>query len=184
DLNALGFNLVGYGCTTCIGNSGPLNKDIEDDIKNKNLTVAAVLSGNRNFEGRIHPLVKANYLASPPLIVAYALAGTVQIDLTKDSICKDKNGNDVYLKDIWPTNNEIESCVKSVVTREMFIQKYKDVFSGDEHWQKIKCEKGEIYDWDTKSTYIQNPPYFDNLSTKNNGSNIVDIKNAQILAMF
>ncbi|WP_264336831.1 MULTISPECIES: aconitate hydratase AcnA [unclassified Wolbachia] len=184
DLNALGFNLVGYGCTTCIGNSGPLNKDIEDDIKNKNLTVAAVLSGNRNFEGRIHPLVKANYLASPPLIVAYALAGTVQIDLTKDSICKDKNGNDVYLKDIWPTNNEVESCVKSVVTREMFIQKYKDVFSGDEHWQKIKCEKGEIYDWDAKSTYIQNPPYFDNLSTKNNGSNIVDIKNAQILAMF
>ena len=184
DLNALGFNLVGYGCTTCIGNSGPLNEDIESDIKDKNLTVAAVLSGNRNFEGRIHPLVKANYLASPPLVVVYALAGTVQIDLTKDPICKDKNGSDVYLKDIWPTNNEVESCVKSVVTREMFIQKYKDVFSGDEHWQKIKCEKSEIYDWDAKSTYIQNPPYFDNLSTKNNKSNIVDIKNAQILAMF
>lgn len=184
DLNALGFNLVGYGCTTCIGNSGPLSKDIEDDIKNKNLTVAAVLSGNRNFEGRIHPLAKANYLASPPLVVVYALAGTVQIDLTKDPICRDKNGNDVYLKDIWPTNNEIENCVKSVVTREMFIQKYKDVFSGDEHWQKIKCEKSEIYNWDTKSTYIQNPPYFDNLSTKNDKSNIVDIKNARILAMF
>lgn len=181
DLNALGFNLVGYGCTTCIGNSGPLNKDIEDGIKNKNLTVAAVLSGNRNFEGRIHPLVKANYLASPPLVVAYALAGTVQTDLTKDSICKDKNGNDVYLKDIWPTNNEIEDCVKSVVTREMFIQKYKDVFSGDEHWRKIKCEKSEIYNWDANSTYIQNPPYFDNLSPKNNK---IDIKGAQILAMF
>lgn len=184
DLNTLGFNLVGYGCTTCIGNSGPLNKDIEDDIKNKNLTVAAVLSGNRNFEGRIHPLAKANYLASPPLVVVYALAGTVQIDLTKDPICRDKNGNDVYLKDIWPTNNEVESCVKSVVTREMFIQKYKDIFSGDEYWQKIKCEKSEIYNWDAKSTYIQNPPYFDNLLTGNDKSNIFDIKDARILAMF
>ncbi|OWZ25292.1 aconitate hydratase AcnA [Wolbachia endosymbiont of Wuchereria bancrofti] len=184
NLNTLGFNLVGYGCTTCIGNSGPLNKDIEDDIKNKNLTVAAVLSGNRNFEGRIHPLVKANYLASPPLVIVYALAGTVQIDLTKDSICKDKNGNNVYLKDIWPTNNEIEDCVKSIVTCEMFIQKYKDVFSGDEHWQKIKCERSEIYNWDTKSTYIQNPPYFDDLLAGNDKDNVVDIKNARVLAMF
>jgi aconitate hydratase len=184
DLNTLGFNLVGYGCTTCIGNSGPLNKDIEDDIKNKNLTVAAVLSGNRNFEGRIHPLVKANYLASPPLVVAYALAGTVKIDLTRDPICKNKNGNDVYLKDIWPTNNEIEDCVKNVVTREMFIQKYQDVFSGDEHWRKTKCEKSEIYNWDTNSTYIQNPPYFDNLSNENNKDNVIDIKGAQVLAMF
>ncbi|MGL9725610.1 MAG: aconitate hydratase AcnA [Wolbachia sp.] len=184
DLNTLGFNLVGYGCTTCIGNSGPLNKDIEDDIKNKNLTVAAVLSGNRNFEGRIHPSVKANYLASPPLVVIYALAGTVQIDLTKNPICRDKNGNDVYLKDIWPKNDEVESCVKSVVTREMFIQKYKDIFSGDENWQKIKCEKSEIYNWDAKSTYIQNPPYFDNLLTGNDKSNIFDIKDARILAMF
>ncbi|WCR54569.1 MAG: Aconitate hydratase A [Wolbachia endosymbiont of Ctenocephalides orientis wCori] len=182
DLRALGFNLVGYGCTTCIGNSGPLNKDIEDKIKDNNLTVAAVLSGNRNFEGRIHPLVKANYLASPPLVVAYALAGTVQIDLTKDPICKDKNGNEVYLKDIWPTNNEIENCVKNVVTRKMFTQKYKDVFSGDEHWQKIKCEKSEIYNWDINSTYIQNPPYFDALSSKKDS--IIEIKNANILAMF
>ncbi|QUI60212.1 MULTISPECIES: aconitate hydratase AcnA [unclassified Wolbachia] len=184
DLNALGFNLVGYGCTTCIGNSGPLNEDIESDIKDKNLTVAAVLSGNRNFEGRIHPSVKANYLASPPLVVVYALAGTVQIDLTKDPICRDKNGNDVYLKDIWPKNDEVENCVKSVVTREMFIQKYKDVFSGDEHWQKIKCEKSEIYNWNEKSTYIQNPPYFDNLLTDNDKSNIFDIKDARILAIF
>ncbi len=184
NLNTLGFNLVGYGCTTCIGNSGPLNKDIEDDIKNKNLTVAAVLSGNRNFEGRIHPLVKANYLASPPLVVVYALAGTVQVDLTKDSICKDKNGNNVYLKDIWPTNNEIEDCVRSVVTCEMFMQKYKDVFSGDEHWQKIKYERGEIYNWDTKSTYIQNPPYFDDLLAGNDKDNVIDIKNARVLAMF
>lgn len=182
DLNALGFNLVGYGCTTCIGNSGPLNEEIEDEIKDKNLTVAAVLSGNRNFEGRIHPLAKANYLASPPLVVVYALAGTARIDLTKDPICKDKKGNDVYLKDIWPTNNEIEDCVKSVVTREMFIQKYKDVFSGDEHWQKIKCKKSKIYSWNTKSTYIQNPPYFDNLSSSRNSA--VDIDGAHILAIF
>lgn len=184
DLNALGFNLVGYGCTTCIGNSGPLDEDIENDIKSKNLTVAAVLSGNRNFEGRIHPLVKANYLASPPLVVVYALAGTVQIDLAKDPICKDKDGNDVYLKDIWPTNSEIEDCVKNVVTREMFIQKYENVFSGDEHWQKIKCEKSEIYNWNTESTYIQNPPYFDDLSTENDKNNLVDIKGARILAVF
>ena len=182
DLSALGFNLVGYGCTTCIGNSGPLNKDIEDKIKDDNLTVASVLSGNRNFEGRIHPLVKANYLASPPLVVAYALAGTVQIDLTKDSICKDKNGNDVYLKDIWPTNNEIEDCVKNVVTRDMFMQKYRDVFSGDEHWQKIKCEKSEIYNWDVNSTYIQNPPYFDNFSSEKDS--VIEIKNANVLALF
>lgn len=112
DLNALGFNLVGYGCTTCIGNSGPLNEDIESDIKDKNLTVAAVLSGNRNFEGRIHPSVKANYLASPPLVVVYALAGTVQIDLTKDPICRDKNGNDVYLKDIWPKMMKLRTVLK------------------------------------------------------------------------
>ncbi|QOD37839.1 aconitate hydratase AcnA [Candidatus Wolbachia massiliensis] len=184
DLNALGFNLVGYGCTTCIGNSGPLDKDIENDIKNRNLTVAAVLSGNRNFEGRIHPLAKANYLASPPLVVVYALAGTVRIDLTKDPICKDKNGNNVYLKDIWPTNSEIENCVKSVVTREMFIQKYKDVFSGDEHWQRVKCERSEIYNWDTDSTYIQNPPYFDNLLTENDKDSAVEIKDARILAIF
>ncbi|MDR2978384.1 MAG: aconitate hydratase AcnA [Rickettsiales bacterium] len=184
DLNALGFNLVGYGCTTCIGNSGPLDEDIDNDIKSKNLTIAAVLSGNRNFEGRIHPLVKANYLASPPLVVVYALAGTVQIDLAKDPICKDKDGNDVYLKDIWPTNSEIEDCVKNVVTREMFIQKYENVFSGDENWQKIKCKKSEIYNWNTESTYIQNPPYFDNLSTENDKNNVVDIKGARILAMF
>ncbi len=184
DLNALGFNLVGYGCTTCIGNSGPLNKNIENDIKSKNLTVAAVLSGNRNFEGRIHPLVKANYLASPPLVIVYALAGTVQIDLAKDPICKDKDGNDVYLKDICPTNSEIEDCVKTVVTREMFIQKYENVFSGDEHWQKIKCEKSEIYNWNTESTYIQTPPYFDNLSMENDKNNVVDMKGVRILAMF
>ncbi|QKX02446.1 aconitate hydratase AcnA [Wolbachia endosymbiont of Dirofilaria (Dirofilaria) immitis] len=184
DLNSLGFNLVGYGCMTCIGNSGPLDKSVEDDIKNKNLTVATVLSGNRNFEGRIHPLAKANYLASPLLVVIYALAGTVRIDLTKDPICKDKNGNDVYLQDLWPTSSEIENCVKSVVTREMFIQKYRNVFSGDEHWQKVKCGKSEIYSWDTRSTYIQNPPYFIDLSVESSKNNVINIKNAQILAIF
>lgn len=180
-LDTLGFNLVGYGCTTCIGNSGPLNKDIEDSIKDRDLTVAAVLSGNRNFEGRIHLLVKANYLASPPLVVIYALAGTVKIDLTKDPICKDKDGNDVYLKDIWPTNREIEEFINKVVTREMFIQKYNDVFSGDRYWQEIECEEREIYNWNADSTYIQNPPYFDNLSI---GNNVIDIKDAQILAIL
>ncbi len=184
DLNALGFNLVGYGCTTCIGNSGPLDKDIEDDIKSKNLTVTAVLSGNRNFEGRIHPLAKANYLASPMLVVIYALAGTIRIDLTKDPICKNKDGNNVYLKDLWPTNSEIENCVRSVVTREMFIQKYKNVFSGNKYWQKVKCRKSKIYSWDTKSTYIQNPPYFISSSMKSNKNNVINIKNAQILAIF
>ncbi|WP_333023317.1 aconitate hydratase [Wolbachia endosymbiont of Pentidionis agamae] len=181
-LNAIGFNLVGYGCTTCIGNSGPLSKEIEDRIKEKNLTVASILSGNRNFEGRIHSLVKANYLASPPLVVAYALAGTVRIDLTKDPICKDKNGDDVYLKNIWPKNYEIEDYVNKVVTREAFIKKYKDVFSGDEHWKKIKCEKSQIYNWNINSNYIQNPPYFDNLLIKKD--NFINIENAQKLAVF
>ncbi|MDG7055963.1 MAG: aconitate hydratase AcnA [Wolbachia endosymbiont of Meromenopon meropis] len=187
DLDTLGFNLVAYGCTTCIGNAGPLNADIEKNIKDKNLTVAAILSGNRNFEGRIHPLVKANYLASPPLVVVYALAGTVQIDLTKDPICKDKNGNHIYLKDIWPMNDEIETYVKNMITREMFIQKNKNIFSGDnKHWQSIKHDEGEIYNWKTESAYIQNPPYFDNLSSiKNNKKdNVIDIKDAQILAIF
>ncbi|MCV3769567.1 MAG: aconitate hydratase AcnA, partial [Wolbachia pipientis] len=184
DLNALGFNLVGYGCTTCIGNSGPLDKNIENDIKRKNLTVVAVLSGNRNFEGRIHPLVKASYLASPLLVVIYALAGTILIDLTKDPICQNKYGNDIYLKDLWPTNSEIESCVESVITREMFVQKYGGIFSGNEHWQKVKCEKSEVYNWDEKSTYIQNPPYFFDLLSKNDETNVVSIKDARILAVF
>ncbi|GHM58010.1 MAG: aconitate hydratase A [Candidatus Mesenet longicola] len=179
-LNALGFYLVGYGCTTCIGNSGPLDDNIEAEIKNNNLTVAAVLSGNRNFEGRIHPLVKANYLASPPLVVAYALAGTVNVDLTKDPICKNEKGEDVYLKDIWPTNEEIESIISEIITRDMFIQKYKDIFFGDKHWQQIKTEQSVIYNWDKKSTYIQNPPYFENFHSKQD----IEIENAKILAVF
>ncbi len=180
-LDNLGFNLVGYGCTTCIGNSGPLNSEVESDIKERNLIVAAVLSGNRNFEGRIHPLVKANYLASPPLIVVYALAGNIRVDLTKDPIGKDQDGNDIYLQDIWPTSSEVEDYVSKVITREMFIKKYQDVFSGDKYWQEIKCEESQIYNWNTHSTYIQNPPYFDNIL---NNDNTVNIQNAQILAIL
>lgn len=179
-LNALGFYLVGYGCTTCIGNSGPLDESIEAEIKSSNLTVAAVLSGNRNFEGRIHPLVKANYLASPPLVIAYALAGTVNIDLTQDPICKSEKGEDIYLKDIWPTNGEIESITNEVVTRDMFIHKYEDIFSGDKHWQQIKSEQSVIYNWDEESTYVQNPPYFENFHSNQN----IEIENAKILAIF
>lgn len=178
-LNILGFSLVGYGCTTCIGNSGPLNQDIENEIKSRDLTVAAVLSGNRNFEGRIHPLVKANYLASPPLVVAYALAGTMKIDLTKDSICQDENGNDVYLRDIWPTDHEINHYINRFITREIFVEKYSDVFSGDKYWQEIEYEKSDIYRWNSESTYIQDPLYFDNLSPKDDS---INIENARILA--
>ncbi|OEY86722.1 aconitate hydratase 1 [Wolbachia pipientis] len=180
-LDSLGFNLVGYGCTTCIGNSGPLNDQIENDINSRNLIVAAVLSGNRNFEGRIHPLVKVNYLASPPLVVAYALAGSVKLDLTKDPISRDINGHDVYLKDIWPTNSEVEDYVSKVITREMFIKKYQSIFSGDKSWQEIKCEKSSVYNWDPNSTYIQNPPYFDNVLSR---SSTININNARILAVL
>ncbi len=162
-LNDLGFNLVGYGCTTCIGNSGPLDSDIENAISENDLTVGSVLSGNRNFEGRVHPLCKVNYLASPPLVVAYSLAGTVDIDLAKDPINKDSQGNDVYLRDIWPSNSEINDLMHAVVKRDMFIKKYKDVFLGDEDWQNISVSKGSNYSWDDSNTYIQNPPYFENL---------------------
>jgi aconitate hydratase len=181
-LDNLGFNLVGYGCTTCIGNSGPLEKEIEDSINKNELVVAAVLSGNRNFEGRVHPLVKANYLASPPLVVAYALAGTVDIDLSKDPLGLDNDGNQIYLRDIWPSTKEIAEVVAKVVTPEMFRSKYKDVFSGDKHWQSIKVEKSLSYAWDKSSTYINNPPYFENMPR--DGSGISDIKNAKILAIL
>ncbi|MDC0865190.1 aconitate hydratase AcnA, partial [Rickettsiaceae bacterium] len=181
-LDDLGFNLVGYGCTTCIGNSGPLPPDIDEVIKDKELVVASVLSGNRNFEGRVHPLVRANYLASPPLVVAYALAGTVNIDLDEDVIAKSKDGKDIYLKDLWPTNEEIQSYVDMCITPEMFIEKYKDVFQGDIYWQNINSSKSATYNWDEDSTYIKNPPYFDNIKEQEN--TISDIKNAEILALF
>ena len=182
DLDNIGFSLVGYGCTTCIGNSGPLHKPIEDAITANQLTVSAVLSGNRNFEGRIHPFVRANYLASPPLVVAYALAGTVNIDLTKDSLGKDKNGNDVYLKDIWPSNEEVAELVKRCVTPKMFREKYQDVFSGDKLWQSINIAKTTTYNWNEQSTYVKNPPYFDNMA-KTPGT-ISEVKSAKLLALL
>ncbi len=163
-LEEIGFNLVGYGCTTCIGNSGPLLPEIEKAISDSDLLVTSVLSGNRNFEGRIHPLVKGNYLASPPLVVAYALAGTVDIDLAKDPIGKDKDGNDVYLKDIWPTAQEVNELVKRTVTPELFRKEYERVFDDNERWNAIETSDEPLYDWDEKSTYIQNPPFFENLS--------------------
>ncbi len=180
-LNDLGFNLVGYGCTTCIGNSGPLSDDISDTINNHDLVVCAVLSGNRNFEGRIHPLVKANWLASPPLVVAYAIAGTTNINLEKDAIGKDRDGNPVYLKDIWPSNSEIHAELQNV-TGDMFRTEYADVFSGDDEWQEIPVAVGKTYQWSDESTYVQLPPFFENI--KMQPSAIQDIKQANILALL
>ncbi|MGR3650986.1 MAG: aconitate hydratase AcnA, partial [Roseovarius sp.] len=160
DLDAIGFNLVGYGCTTCIGNSGPLQKEISDAIAEGDLIATSVLSGNRNFEGRISPDVRANYLASPPLVVAYALAGDMNIDLVRDPLGHDPDGNPVYMKDIWPTQKEITEIVEATVTREAFRSKYADVFKGDEKWQAVETSEGETYDWPPQSTYVQNPPYF------------------------
>jgi len=179
-LDQLGFNIVGFGCTTCIGNSGPLDPAIEDAIKNNNFLVASVLSGNRNFEGRIHPLVKANYLASPPLVIAYALAGTMKIDIEKDPIAIDKNGNKVYLPDIWPSSQEIENIEKQFITREVFAKKYNNLFEGDSSWQKISITKSDTYNWNSSSTYIRLPNYFDNLHIQE----IKPIINAKILAIF
>ncbi|MED3573167.1 aconitate hydratase AcnA [Cytobacillus praedii] len=162
-LDQLGFNLVGYGCTTCIGNSGPLKEEIEKAVAESDLLVTSVLSGNRNFEGRIHPLVKANYLASPPLVVAYALAGTVDIDLQKDAIGKDKDGNDVFFKDIWPTSAEINKVVKQTVTPDLFRAEYENVFGDNALWNKIQTSNEPLYTFDETSTYIQNPPFFEGL---------------------
>ncbi len=182
DLDKIGFNLVGYGCTTCIGNSGPIQKELSEAIAEGDLVATSVLSGNRNFEGRISPDVRANYLASPPLVVAYALAGTMDIDLSKDAIGQDKDGNDVYLKDIWPTNQEINDLVEKTVTREAFIKKYADVFKGDEKWQAVQTPDSETYDWPASSTYIQNPPYFQGMS-KDAGT-IANVNDAKVLAIL
>ncbi|MGG2111367.1 aconitate hydratase AcnA [Lysinibacillus pakistanensis] len=163
-LDQIGFNTVGYGCTTCIGNSGPLLPEIEDAIKANDLFVTSVLSGNRNFEGRVHPLVKANYLASPPLVVAYALAGTVDIDLQKDSFGKDKDGNDVFFADIWPSTEEVNAVLGTVVNRELFQKEYETVFTANEKWNAIETSTESLYTFDDKSTYIQNPPFFQGLA--------------------
>lgn len=180
-LDQLGFNLVGYGCTTCIGNSGPLPDAIAHSITDNDLVVSAVLSGNRNFEGRVHPQVRANWLASPPLVVAYALSGNTTSDLSKDPLGQDKDGNDVFLKDIWPSNAEVAAEVAKV-TDGMFRKEYAEVFLGDEQWQAIKTSEGETYEWNADSTYIQHPPFFDNLKEKPDA--IKPIKEAYILALF
>ncbi|WP_234853605.1 aconitate hydratase AcnA [Paracoccus everestensis] len=183
DLDALGFNLVGYGCTTCIGNSGPLGDPaITKAIHDHDLVATAVLSGNRNFEGRISPDVRANFLASPPLVVAYAIAGDLNIDLTKDPIGQTPEGRDVYLKDIWPTNQEIADLVHATVTREAFQSKYADVFKGDERWQAVDVTDSETYDWPPTSTYIQNPPYFQGMAKE--AGVISDIDGARVLAIL
>ncbi|MGC1169434.1 MAG: aconitate hydratase AcnA, partial [Candidatus Acidiferrales bacterium] len=165
-LNSLRFNLVGYGCTTCIGNSGPLSEPIGKAIKENNLVAVSVLSGNRNFEGRINPLCRANYLASPPLVVAYALAGRMDFDIVNESLGNDKSGKPVYLRDIWPTPDEVEKTMRSSVTSEMFQKEYADVFTGDEHWRALPIPEGDLYAWDEKSTYIKHPPYFENMPVK------------------
>ena len=182
DLDALGFNLVGYGCTTCIGNSGPLQPEISKAIAEGDLVAAAVLSGNRNFEGRISPDVRANYLASPPLVVAYAIAGDMNIDLTTEPLGQDADGNDVFLKDIWPTNAEIAELVHATVTREAFMAKYADVFKGDAKWQAVETSTGETYDWPPTSTYIQNPPYFRGMGAEK--GTIQDITGAKVLLVL
>jgi len=168
-LDQLGFNLVGYGCTTCIGNSGPLAENISESIKKDNIYAVSVLSGNRNFEGRISPLIKANYLASPPLVVAYALAGHMQFDFYKDPLGKNLEGKDIYLKDIWPSNKEIEDTLRNCLNPEMFVKRYSNVSEGPEQWQKIKTVKSSIYNWDESSTYVKKPPFFENLTDEPEG---------------
>ncbi len=182
DLDALGFNLVGYGCTTCIGNSGPLPEPISEAIKKGDLVATSVLSGNRNFEGRVNPDVRANYLASPPLVVAYALAGSMNLNITEDPIGYDDENEPVYLADIWPSTKEVSDTVRSVVTAEMFARRYSDVFKGDEQWQAIKIEGGDTYGWPMSSTYVQNPPYFEGMTMT--PEPLTDIVDARVLALF
>jgi aconitate hydratase len=181
-LDALGFNLVGYGCTTCIGNSGPLPEPISDAVNKNDLVAVSVLSGNRNFEGRVNPDVRANYLASPPLVVAYALAGSMQVDLSKDALGEGKDGKPVYLKDIWPTAKEVSDLQRKYVTNKLFATRYKDVFKGDKSWQGIKVAGGQTYAWDMGSTYVQNPPYFTDMGME--PAPVKDIIEARILGVF
>jgi len=183
ELDALGFDLVGYGCTTCIGNSGPLPEEMAEAIRDNDLVVCSVLSGNRNFEGRISPHVKANWLASPPLVVAYALAGSLNINLTTDPLGSDTDGNPVYLRDIWPGNQEMTDLIRSSVTPQMFASRYGNVFKGDEHWQRISSAKTEkTYDWPESSTYVKNPPYFEGIEIE--PAPLTDIENARVLGLF
>ncbi|MGH8372700.1 MAG: aconitate hydratase AcnA [Gammaproteobacteria bacterium] len=182
DLDALGFNLVGYGCTTCIGNSGPLRPEISKGIREADLIASAVLSGNRNFEGRIHPEVKMNFLASPPLVVAYALAGTMHIDLQNDPLGTGKDGKPVFLRDIWPSHKQISDLIANSIDSGMFTQVYGQVFEGDSNWNSLKVPEGEIYQWDEGSTYVRNPPYFDGMNKQ--PDKVTDIKSARVLALL
>ncbi len=181
-LEALRFHLVGYGCTTCIGNSGPLKDDISKSIADDGLVVAAVLSGNRNFEGRVHPEVRANYLASPPLVVAYALAGRVDLDLKTEPLGVGNDGKPVYLKDVWPTQQEVRDAVAKSVHSDMFTKEYGEVFKGDDHWQSLPMPEGDLFAWDAKSTYVKNPPYFDGMKPKPDA--VKDVKGARVLAVL
>ena len=182
DLDALGFNLVGYGCTTCIGNSGPLAEPISKTINGNDMVCTSVLSGNRNFEGRISQDIKANYLASPPLVVAYAIAGTLNVNLLNDALGEDQNGNPVYLKDIWPSNKEVAETVNTALTSEMFRTRYADAFSGDAAWQSIPVTPGLTFDWNNESTYVQNPPYFEGMAAE--AGTVSDIEGAKVLALL
>ena len=182
DLDALGFNLVGYGCTTCIGNSGPLPEPISNAINNNDVLACSVLSGNRNFEGRVSPDCRANYLASPPLVVAYAIAGSMHIDITKEALGQDQDGNDVFLKDIWPSTKEIADLIRTSINEDMFHTRYGNAFKGDAGWQEIEISGGETYDWSENSTYVQNPPYFEGMTMEPDA--IEDIKSARILGLF
>jgi len=180
-LNGLGFHVVGFGCTTCIGNSGPLPEVVANAVDEHELVAASVLSGNRNFEGRIHPQVRASFLASPPLVVAYALAGTVDIDLTTDPLGEDPNGDPVYLADIWPTEEEIAEAIESSIDPDMFREEYRTVFAGDERWQNLPVPEGNLYEWKSDSTYVQEPPFFDHLDGE--PAPVEDITGARVLAL-
>ena len=181
-LSKLGFNVVAYGCTTCIGNSGPLSSEVSRAVTGSDLVAAAVLSGNRNFEGRVHPLVKANFLASPPLVVAYALAGTVDIDLNNEPLGMGSDGRSVYLKDLWPSQREISDTIASSLSVDMFEDRYSSVFEGSDMWKAIKVSGGDLYEWDEASTYIHHPPYFQALTM--DVPSVSDIKGARVLGLF
>ncbi len=181
-LDKLGFNLIGYGCTTCIGNSGPLAAEISESINANGIVGAAVLSGNRNFEGRVNPDVQANYLASPPLVVAYALAGSVYADLTNEPLGQGKDGKDVFLRDIWPTSKEIDTFIRKNVTKKIFKERYADVFKGDTNWRKVKTPESVTFKWNMASTYVQNPPYFEGMTMT--PAPITDVESARVLAIF
>ncbi len=178
-LDKLGFNLVGYGCTTCIGNSGPLDEEISSAVNDGDLAVTAVLSGNRNFEGRINPDVKMNYLASPPLVIAYSLAGTMDFDFERDPLGQDASGEDVFLVDIWPTPDEVQSTIDSSINSEMFTTQYASVFDGDERWRSLPTPEGALFEWDDKSTYVKKPPYFEGMQLK--PAPVTDVENARVL---